>query len=50
MDGTGIKPVPDASIAESILRKVNAMNLDIGIKAVGLTAVLALLPELPIFK
>lgn len=40
-----MKPVPDSSVADAILRRVNAMNLDIGFKAVTATAVLALLPE-----
>lgn len=46
VDGTGLQPVGNADIASAILKKVNNMNLDIGLKSMALTVALAALPDL----
>ena len=45
MDGSGLQRIEDGPIAGALLRKTNSMNFQIGVKAVGITAVLTLLPE-----
>ena len=46
VDGSGLQKIEDTSLATSILRRTNAMNKAIGVKAVSLTAALALAPTL----
>lgn len=46
VDGTGLQPVGNADVASAILKKVNSMNLDIGLKSVAVTIALAALPDL----
>ena len=45
MAGVGLQKIQDDNVAQALLRKTNAMNLDIGKKAVGAVLVLAALPE-----
>mgnify|MGYP006889521535 CR=1 FL=1 len=46
VDGSGLQKIEDVNLATSLLRKTNAMNKAIGVKAVSLTAALALAPAL----
>lgn len=46
VDGSGLQKIQDTNVATAILRKTNAMNKEIGVKAVSLTAVLATVPTL----
>ena len=46
VDGTGIKKIEDQGLAQAILDRTNKMNTRIGVQAVGLTVVLAVLPEI----
>lgn len=45
VEGTGLSKIQDLTLAESLLRKTNIMNLEIAKKAVATTLVLGLLPE-----
>ena len=45
MDGKGLQPVPDANLAQALLDKVNAANIDIGVKAMIPVAIFAALPQ-----
>jgi len=44
VDGTGLKPIPNESVARRIRDKVNAFNLDTGYKALPLCLLFCLFP------
>ena len=46
VDGSGLQPVGNKDIADKILKKVNSMNLDIGVKSAAVTLALAAIPEI----
>ena len=46
IEGAGLQKIQDRNIAQAILARTNNMNKDIGIKAVGLTSVLAIIPTI----
>ena len=46
VDGTGVQRIKSSGIANALLDKTNKMNLKIGVKAVGISALLTVIPEL----
>ena len=44
MDGV-LQPVDDPSLARAILKKVNEMNVETGVGAIGIAAAFAALPQ-----
>lgn len=45
LDDTGLVPVPDANLAKALLDRVNALNLEIAVKACVPVVFFAVLPQ-----
>jgi hypothetical protein len=44
VDGTGLQKIPDRTLAQQILKRVNSMNIQIGLQSVIITGVLLVAP------
>lgn len=44
VDGTGLQKIPDRTLAQQILNKVNSMNIQIGLQSVVITGAMLLAP------